>query len=373
MFKHINDKLKPQLQKILNIALIFLTVSSFILSFIGITNQNTLEWYVVISIVLFNSILLMIISIIATIFYQNYKKQLDCLNKINKMKNLEHEESIKKINKLILYNRFTNGTLNKFLPKLYDINDTYFEDLERIKEFTEAMASNASPDISIFEKKQNLISSTREKYYSKLIEEYKSILGIFSAKLKLIVEDLLSNQQSNINISVTIKLFNQILDHGDDHTNIIVYTAFRDAQTYMEEKREVCKRTYKIHKNSAFLHCLQENMYICNNLDKKSKSYMNENKEFEQYYNSSITTPIQCQYMKPKKIFGYLIIDTYNNESNKVFDEEIGNLVYSTALQLGAYFDNVSYTLEYVLESYVDFLEFMYKYNFNHIEASDSL
>lgn len=355
--------MREHLQKVINGFYFVITMMGFILSYIGITKQDTLEWWIVISIVIFNSILLISVGIIQMILYFKYKNNLNQLRC--------DRDNIEKIQKnckakckdLIIYYKYINGTLNKFLPRLYAFNDEYFAEIDDIREYVELMKNSKVDEEKIENKKNKMIANTKQKHYDRIIDEYRRVLSNITTHLKNEIESYLSCEEKAYNVAITIKLLNKPLRQREDYFDTIVFTAFRDSMTYMEGKREIGEKKYSIYLNSDFLQCLEKEMYVCNCVNKNSENYMNENSDFTKHYNSSVTVPILCQEGS-KKIFGYLACDTLVYNNDKVFDREIANILYSTALLLGTYFDNISYAMEYILQDYDDFLDFIYKKSF---------
>lgn len=358
------DKLKPHIQKVYNIGFALLTVGGFALSILGLVSQNTLEWQILLSIIILNSILLLLIGALTCVFYYKYKTELDDIN-------AERKTIVKKIQlvekntiDLIDYHRYIMASLNKFLARLYLLNDNYFEELNETKKYIELLyETEKQPEEEIDNIKTAMIHRTKEKYYLRIIDEYNRLLGNITTHLKTILEQLIKSNGHELEVSIAIKQFDRIYLEPNSYNDVVVYTAFRDLKTYNQNVREIGEKKYSIGSNSGFIHCLQNEMYIVNNFDKTGNSYSNENKDCLNYYNSAVVTPILCLYEGRKKYFGYLICDASNDDqSSEVFDTKIGNVMYATSLLLGTYYDNISYAWEVIIEDYDDILDFVYKY-----------
>ena len=94
-----------------------------------------------------------------------------------------------------------------------------------------------------------------------------------------------------------------------------------------------------------------------NNITADDKTYDNEHTGFLEYYNCAIVVPIKYEYPDYSHVYGYLACDILNDDfsNNCLLDDKMAEIMEATANIIGAYFDNMDYQWDYVLED--DFLD----------------
>ena len=165
-----------------------------------------------------------------------------------------------------------------------------------------------------------------------LFKRYSSHLLSNTVKM---VEAYLRLQGYNHKVSATIKLFDDCYyENCGRREDVIVYTAFRDKETYDGKKeREIGQIPYTIDGNVDFTMCLTKDHYVINNAKKDSESYFNEHVDFDSYYNCAVVVAIRVKLAdNTYKYMGYLCCDCLNKENNQeIFDSGIAQLLYSMA------------------------------------------
>lgn len=181
---------------------------------------------------------------------------------------------------------------------------------------------------------------------SEIIESYKDFSnGLFDlfkrysshllANTVKMVESYLRLQGYDHKVSATIKLFDDsYFENSGRREDVIVYTAFRDKETYDGKKeREIGQIPYTIDGNVDFTMCLTKDHYVINNAKKGSESYFNEHVDFDSYYNCAVVVAIRVKLAdNTYKYMGYLCCDCLNkNTEQEIFDSGIAQLLYSMA------------------------------------------
>jgi hypothetical protein len=272
---------------------------------------------------------------------------------------VENEKS--KNEELLTYSRYLSGTIKKFSSRVYELNDNYLSDMDRIYSLENNLEKEDSINEDLFLEVEQMAKDAENRYADNVLDDYNRILGNITIKLKSLIENVLKYNGYNYEVAISIKLFDKIFREGITAEEITVYTAFRDFDTFCKGEREVCRKEYCINENSDFIHCLRKEMYIINGIDSHEGSYCNENEERNKFYDSAITTAIFYEYNDYKRIFGYLACDVLVGDDDiSVFDNKIGNIMYITAMELGSYFDTLSYAWEYTIDQYDDILDFIY-------------
>ena len=278
-----------------------------------------------------------------------------------KQKNTSYQESvinniqtisinIKNVSKL--YNDFSMR-----IPKAVERSYHYVDMLSNIETITpEKSASELQFSFNEFE--INMFDIYKK--YSKNILDY----------LVLIEESYLNIKSISQRISATIKLFNIPYICADDRSKIVVYTAFRDKKTYDEKNREIGEGRYTIDGNVDFNHCLSRDFFLINNAKKDSTNYMNEHKDFDQYYNCAIVVPIKTKIEGGDyKYYGFLCCDCLNkNEGEEPFDEHSANFLFAVSQHYATFLDLINANwkegLKRLAKQQEDFLDLIFRKTF---------
>lgn len=349
---------------IFNIAGLILAVLSFI------KNDTDLGWGIVLTVIIFNSIFLIIISAYETLLY---KRGIAIENNIVKTKKEEIEQlsrqleaSINQSDKLRYYYKYIISTLNKFSTQLLDVNYKLQKSYSDISKMVNEYSGNSSSTDDAFDA---FIASLKEnadnEYQRSMLKEFNHFLSNITNKLKFILDILLQEKGCLLDTSISVKQFSRIVIDTQDINDVGVITTFRDSQTYSQGKREIGEKQYSINRNTDFLYCLSHPYFLKNNIKANDRTYDNEHKGFLDFYNCTIVVPIKCQYPASPHIYGYLTCDILNNDLSKdtLLDDRMAEIMEATANIMGIYFDSMDFQWEYVLEN--DFLDIIFNIKSN--------
>ncbi|MBQ4105292.1 MAG: hypothetical protein IJC86_02765 [Clostridia bacterium] len=356
--KHLG-KITKIISWLINIAGLVLAILSFI------NSEADLGWFVVLSIVILNSIFLIVVSIYETLIY---KKGAAIEKKLSHEKNTEisNLELALKINedlteKLRYYYKYIISTLNKFTTQLCAVNSKLAKSRKSIEDLLDEYESKGE---KIDEKVERFVielkQTSEQDYKRSMMKEYNHFLSNITNKLKFILDASLKSKNCILETSISIKQFNRIVTDPTNISDVTVITTFRDSQAYSQGKREIGVTTYCINKNTDFIYCLSHPYFIKNNIKASDRSYDNENLSFLKSYNCTIVVPIKYAYPDCNHIYGYLTCDILNDDFTKdnLLDEKMAEIMEATANIIGTYFDNMDYQWEYILED--DFLDIVF-------------
>ncbi len=344
---------------IINIAGLILAILSFI-------NSNAdLGWAIVLSIVIFNSIFLIIISVYETLLYKRGSALEEKIlkEKHDEISNLEFslKRSEDLLEKLRYYYKYIIFTLNKFNTQLCAVNSRLAKSRKNIDNLINEYDSKGE---KIDEKVELFISGLKQtaedEYKRSMLKEFNHFLSNITNKLKFILDVSLKEKGCMLETSISVKQFSRIVADPENVNDVVVITTFRDSQTYSQGKREIGTQKYSIKKNTDFIYCLSHPYFLKNNITYDDKTYDNEHKGFLEHYNCAIVVPIKYEYPDCSHVYGYLTCDILNDDLSKdnLLDDKMAEIMEATANIIGAYFDNMDYQWEYVLED--DFLDIVY-------------
>lgn len=351
---------------IFNIAGLILAVLSFI------KNDTDLGWGVVLSVIIFNSIFLIIVSIYETLLYKRGSSIEDNIIKKNKEEidqlSLRLASNIHQSEKLLYYYKYIISTLNNFSTQLlgvnYKLQQTYADISRMENEYTN---KNSETDDAFDTFILGLKNNADEEYRRSMLKQFNHFLSNVTNKLKFILDILLHEKGCLLDTSISVKQFNRIVTDIQNINDVYVITTFRDSQTYSQGKREIGENRYTINGNTDFLYCLSHPYFLKNNIKSNDRTYDNEHKGFLDFYNCTIVVPIKCQYPASSHIYGYLTCDILNNDLSKdnLLDDRMAEIMEATANIMGNYFDSMDFQWEYILEN--DFLDIIFNMKSNSI------
>lgn len=176
------------------------------------------------------------------------------------------------------------------------------------------------------------------------LKTFKNICASITYDLRVTLKEFYSAKHYEIDedIAISVKLLlppSEVAELlGDKITddqkrklhenNQWMITAFRDHHTYQKyrSQREVLQRYYSLEKNTAFNHITTatQNCFISNDLKSLGKSYLNENSDWQKFYNATIVVPIRYFTNDPAKFrcFGALAVDSLNQHKYDLFENE---------------------------------------------------
>ena len=354
-------KISTILSWIFNVAGLVLAILSFI------KNDADLGWGVVLSLIIFNSIFLIIISIYETLLFKRgatlekdiIKEKDEAIEQLKLQLKLSNNQS----DKLRYYYKYIIATLNKFSTQLLEVNYKLQESNNDIDQMVEEYNSNNNHADDKFESFiANLKSTAYNDYEQSMLKEFNHFLSNITNKLKLILDISLKEKDCMLETSISVKQFSRIVYDPDDILDIGIITTFRDSQTYSQGKREIGEKIYYINKNTDFLYCLTHSYFLKNNIQEDDRTYDNEHKGFLEYYNCAIVVPIKCEFPDSTHIYGYLTCDILNDDffQQNLLDDKMAEIMEATANIMGLYFDDMDFQWDHVLN--YDFLDTIFNF-----------
>ena len=284
-------------------------------------------------------LVILLIYVSVKIFQQaNKEKQLeDSIEQLNK-KREDIQEFSKTISLSIKNNSIHNNELLVKVPSIGD-NSYLVSDL--------TTSSNMED-----EKKLSILMNDASDYENRMFEAYKRYCADMLGEVVKLETAYLGSKGYDMKVSSTIKLLDKVYIHClDKRTDVNVYTAFRDGNTYNDKnengfsKREIGNRLYSIDRNSAFSECLSQDIFFRNNVTNKDNSYLNQNEEFYKYYNCTIVVPIRTMREDGKiKYLGYLCCDCLNTKEDSndiIFDQTAAQYLFAFAQNLATFIETL--------------------------------
>ena len=325
---------------------------------------------IAISVIGCQMIVIIMCIITFVVFYKNKKilenaekENYNILNETNKK--LEYSKKISDANeqfskKVLVFSKNINKRINNFLTLICDETDKHYVNICNINE-----RMDKNPNVEFVNLCINQMQEEKQKYKNSLFNLYnRYIKGVFEETLKAIYCDLKS-KDINLDVSVSLKMFDTTYHSSLDNKGMLIYTAFRDKETYDNKKeREIGEKHFTINNNCDFQKCLTKESYIKNNFTKTTEDYWNENHpSCIEFYNCTAVVPIICDYKSDKQFYGFFCCDALNTDSNiEVFDKNTTDILYSAALTIGIFFDSINSAWMYMIEQEEpDFLSYLHK------------
>lgn len=254
----------------------------------------------------------------------------------NSLSEIQSNEKIKlnavreKIEVICVNQKNVSKLYNEFCTRIPNIADRSYHILETLQ-----MGGMKDKE----ELQKEVIYSFNE-FAAGLYDVYKRYSSNLLNYLVRIEESYLALKGIKIDVAATIKLFDKpYIAKTDSRDKIVVYTAFRDKETYEKHEREIGDKKYTIDGNGDFVHCLKNDHFVVNNAKKNSENYMNEHIDFDAYYNCATVVSIRTKLTDGTyKYFGYLCCDCKNaQEGLEVFDKPAAQLLFSLAQQYATF------------------------------------
>ena len=140
--------------------------------------------------------------------------------------------------------------------------------------------------------------------------------GISSGDIRLTVKAIISDDNHKLDdwlVKTVVRASDswQKLDNDDEH----------GSSTNSE---------HKIGDNTDFHHVIDTNalMFCCNDLKKRGAQYKNSSNSWTEHYNATQVVPIATQYKKSFLYFGFVSLDSLNENEQKIFVESKDNELY---------------------------------------------
>ncbi len=291
-------------------------------------------------------------------FFNQEKKEEELQNKISEQDEQclsirkEVDDELKRLNdehikyskylSIISYSIKSNSIHNnELLVKIPSEGDLSYQKSELIIE---------SKKLTDEQKREKLIQDAND-YSNELFQIYKKYCSDMLGEIVKLETAYLKMKGYDLKVAASIKLFNRAyLDKRDRRTDIIVYTAFRDKESYDDRndrglpKREIGKKRYSIDGNADFSDCISKESYFINNATRDTNNYRNEHEDFDTYYNCTVVVPIRTKLDgAQKKHLGYLCCDCLNQEytNAEIFDNVAAQFLFVFAQNLSTFLETL--------------------------------
>ncbi len=333
-----------------------ISVGGLIVGIIGLATKSEFGKTVVYTIIIIDSLLLVLLGIYSVLFYLKNRNQLNEkeMTIIRRDHIIEDQENIlrcyEKANRLLTSNyNYMISTLQKFLNRWQDVVKQAVIDTEDLEQEEGSLKKHGYSDGEIETKVITIAKQRQAIIVKNLYDDYKRFLSNILKKTQENIESYLSLKNYEFEVSVTIKQNITPFYLSDAEKYIsqpCIYTAFRDSRTWARKVRnESSRKRFRMKENSDFMHCLTQGYYIFNNKTRESKDYLNENKEFDKYYNCGVTTILASNKEDQQKlVYGFIACDILNDKSNddKIMNDEIAMILQTAAHIITAYFDSIN-------------------------------
>lgn len=253
----------------------------------------------------------------------------------------ERDEILKKLNIISLSIKNNSIHNNEQLVKVPSEGDASYQYSKLVTE-TDSLTND--------QKKEHLIGDA-ENYANKLYVVFKQYCVDMLREVIKLETAYINIRGFDLDVSATIKLFDKPYIHNKDvRTDIKIYTAFRDKETYEDKgddgmpKREIGKRYYSIDLNADFTDCLTRDYFFINNASRETNNYRNEHEDFDAFYNCAIVVPIRTKLSNGNKRFlGYLCCDCLNDKypDKEIFDRGAAQYLFAFAQNLATFFETM--------------------------------
>lgn len=312
-----------------------------------------LDWRIVITIIVFNSIFLIGAAIYECVLFvvgKNAKTEKDKI--ATELDNKKNEIQLKSvyIGELLDYSSYVNLEYNKEYNKI----DGLYYILQDFIQSISCVAVSQQDEATYID----TVARNVENYTKQIIKSFNDFIGFVIRELKSIMEAALKQKGFNLTCSIAVKQMNDSYTSTPPSNKMKILTCYRNSEAYVHNKREVGKKVYSLENNTAFFECLQHDYSIKNNLTGVNATYRNENGEFLKYYNCALVVPVFGLYGDEKRYYGYLACDALKQDKTQldVFDEEMAKIMRMTANLIGSYFDDHCRLWEYTANCLKEFV-----------------
>lgn len=251
-----------------------------------------------------------------------------------KLKKTERESGLilERLNEISLSIKNNNIHTCNVLNTIVDTGNDNFKTIQLIENTSNENIDREADLKANMDKYINSLFNTFNIYCRNTTDE---ILNVQSTYLKI--------KNCHRKVSVAIKLLKKIYyPEIDNNESVKVYTAFRDNKTYSQGGREIGKELFSISGNSDFHQCTCQEYFFKNNIEEKNKDYINENKSFSKFYNSTVVVPIRKKRFDNKWcIFGFLCCDCQNNDKTEIFDKTSAQYLYASAQNIAIFLETL--------------------------------
>ena len=296
-------------------------------------------------------VIVVIMTLITFSTLNHNKKVIDESRDENARLTRDAEELIKEVQektdmsmsmaqKILVFSKNINKRINNFLTLICDETDKYYCNVSRLQENWNTKSDNTE----YVELYTQQLEEERKKYQKSLFNLYNRYIKGIMEETQSVIKYYLRSKGLDIEVSLSIKMFSRTYRASSEPKNTKIYTAFRDKNTYDNKKdREIGEKHFSVDLNGDFHRCLSKEWYIKNNIKNDDEDYLNENyPNSMRHYNCTAVVPIICDYKSDKQFYGFFCCDALNDNNDEVFDKNVANILYSVALTVGIFFDNMN-------------------------------
>ncbi|WP_031568233.1 hypothetical protein [Rheinheimera texasensis] len=192
------------------------------------------------------------------------------------------------------------------------------EVLSKMNEFTSIEALN-----SYIELKEKDGAAIFKKFATKAVNNSFKLAKIYFIAKKINVGSL----------RLTVKAI--ISQNNQNSADWLVKTVVRDSETWQklgndDENYTIDSKEHKIGDNTDFFYIVDKNnpMFVSNDLKKLSAKYKNSSNNWSENYNATFVVPIATQYKESWMYFGFIALDSLNEENLELFIKSKDNELY---------------------------------------------
>lgn len=331
-----------------------MNITGFILAIISFF-KNDLKFLgnLFITMLVINVVALIIFAIYSTcLWFESHKLKKEIKEELNKNideHKKENDKLVESINKKQLDIDFLHNTI-KFLrntnnecilqtSKSVSVMEKCLNQIHKILISQEDIEIKNENIIIELQNVRTELKRRYDKFFSKCTDELKGILDNSFKNKELNIENSIAFKQLDSVLSLTSTNYSKSTKNAISNAKII--TTYRNTDTYKKHEREVGTAEYTISGNCDFNHCLNKECFCKNNITEKDvKTYQNENKDFDRYYNCTLVVPIFTTTEDGKNLYGYLAADTLNLDVTKdeIYGDEETKIMISVASSIAIYF-----------------------------------
>lgn len=134
-------------------------------------------------------------------------------------------------------------------------------------------------------------------------------------------------------LRLTIKAI--ISEDNQSATDWLVKTVVRDSDTWQklgndDDHYSFDSKEHKVGDNTDFFHVVDKNkpMFVSNNLSNIGTGYKNSSINWKEHYNATFVVPIATQHKKSWMYFGFIALDSLNENDEELFIKSKDNELY---------------------------------------------
>lgn len=346
----------------------FLSGAGIVLSIIGLLSGSSFGGKVVYSVIFIDSIVLLLLGVYYAylhLHFQNQKSSYShCIEELERK--LESTEAA-----------YQNSIL-KAKSMQWDLGGFIWRLNEQINDYKKCLAGLIEKKESLLQHGYSIEESEQMIYQEKTVAEntlYKTLLEKYNQFMSKVVEGTITSIKAylrtveggdfnKVSISVNQLIEPQCLEQIEDiKDKPVVYTAFRDLETWMVgETFRYGNQLYRISNNTDFEYCSQKKKeYFIK--EENSKEIKCE-RLIQCYGNCGVTARILSKYENTFRLYGFITCDIENEDlcQTCVVDKNVATIMGTASYLIGTYFAEADYLWKNSVtsEQYDSFWELLY-------------